>query len=88
MKKETSEEAGKPRQNDDETDVFNSNIDKEQEDDDERKKEATCLTDSPLPQETNLTSVQAVVETEQRETDMSTQELDEGMELDDADQVK
>ena len=41
--------------------------------------------DSPLLQETNLTSVQAVVETEQREVIKTTQELDKGLELDGTD---
>ena len=76
-------EANKPKQNDEETDVSKSNLDKEQADDDKREKEATRFTDSSLPQETNLTSVQAVDETEQREVDGSTQELDEGLRVDD-----
>ena len=67
--------------------MFKSNLDKEKEDDNERTEEATGFADSPLLQETNLTSVQAVVETEQREVIESTQELDEGLELDDTDQV-
>ena len=40
-----------------------------------------------LPQESNLTSVQAVDEAEQREVDGSTQELDKGLEVDDTNQV-
>ena len=65
-----------------------SSLNKEQADDDEREKEATSFTDSSLPQESNLTSVQAVDEAEQREANGSTQELDEGLEVDDTDQVK
>ena len=86
-KKETVKEANKPKQNDEETDVSKSNLDKEQADDDEREKEATSFTDSSLPQESNLTSVQAVDEAEQREVDGTTQELDKGLEGDDTDQV-
>ena len=83
--KETDEGTDKPKQNDDETYVSKSNLDKEQEDDNERMKEATCFTDSPLPQDSNLTSLQAVDKAEQREADQSTQELGEGLELEDTD---
>ena len=51
-------------------------------------KEATCFTDSPLPHDSNLTSLQAVGEAEQREADRCTQELGKGLELEDTDQVK
>jgi hypothetical protein len=51
-------------------------------------KEATWFTDSPLPQDSNLTSLQAVVKAEQREADQSTQELGEKLKLEDTDQVK
>ena len=53
-----------------------------------RMKEATWFTDSPLPQDFNLTSLQAVDEAEQSEADQSTQELGEGLKLEDTDQVK
>ena len=53
-----------------------------------RMKEATWFTDSPRPQDFNLTSLQAVDEAEQSEADQSTQELGEGLKLEDTDQVK
>ena len=80
-KKETDEEANKSKQDDDEVNVSKNNLNREQKDDDEREKEALNFTDSFHPQDSNLTSVQAMDKAEERELDGSTQESHERLEV-------